>query len=182
MAFFLKTRSSDGVGKMVMLKFDTLCLRIGDLEGGGMNRMVDNIAKRKKAAEADKVTGIRLDEKIDGLPGMPEVTKPAKVDKFLDEVEEGVKLEVGSKKRENKADLSKLTAGKPAKKTTVKREITALELLDAEEKITQYGKGEVETPPTVSNSGKQLNAEQEEFVKKHNLSKEAVEFTMSFMD
>lgn len=177
MAFFLKTRSSDGVGKMVMLGFDSVCLRIGDLITGGMSKMVENIAKRKKQVNLDKATGVTLNESIEGLPGMaPEVTPVAKVDKFIDKLENGVTVEQSGKKRENIANLQKLSKGKKAAKPQ-----SAMDLMEEEERITSYGKGPVEEPVIVADSGKLLTEEQAAFIKDNALSKECIEHLMTFM-
>lgn len=179
MAFFLKTRSSDGVGKAVMLSFDSSCLRIADLDTGGMNKLVDNIAKRKKAAQQDAVTGKNIAEEVEGLPGLPPATTPvAKMDTFLDEMDKSVTVEKNAKKRENVADLSKLTKGKGK---TVTKQKTAMDLMEEEERITQYGRGEVEKPIHVADSGKQLPEETADFLEKNGISKEGVEYIMSFM-
>lgn len=177
MAFFLKTRSSDGVGKMVMLSFDSVCLRITDLQAGGMNVMAENIAKRKKQMALDKAVGATLNEEIGDLPGLtPSVTPTAKLDEFMDKMDNSVKVETNEKKRENIANLGKLAKGK---KTTKKQ--TAMDLLEEEERITQYGKGEVEAPIVIADSGRTLSEEQAEFVQKNDLSKECVEYIMNFM-
>lgn len=177
MAFFLKTRSSDGVGKMVMLHFDSICLRIGDPQAGGMTVMSDNIAKRKKQIALDKAVGVTLTESIGDLPGLtPGVTPTAKLDEFMDKVDKSVTVETNAKKRENIANLDKLAKGKK----TVKKQ-SAIDLMEEEEKITQYGKGQVEAPAVIADSGKILTEEQAEFIQKNELSKECVEHIMNFM-
>ena len=177
MAFFLKTRSSDGVGKMVMLSFDSVCLRITDHITGGMNVMTENIARRKKQMQLDKAAGVTLDESVGDLPGLtPSVTPTAKLDEFMDKLDKSVTIETNPKKRENIANLGKLAKGKK----TVKKQ-SAMDLLDEEEKITQYGKGPVEAPIAMSESGKTLTEEQSEFIQENGLSKECVEHIMNFM-
>lgn len=175
MGFFLKTRSSDGVGKMVMMGFQSSCLRIGDLETGGMGSMMDKMKARKKATDLDKALGAQLAEPVDGLPGItPSVTPTAKLDKTLDKLEKDVTVTKAGKKRDNVADVSNLT------KTKGKPKQSALDLLDEEEKVTQYGKGPVEQLP--DNTGKELPAEYEEFINKHDLGKQGREFVMNFME
>ena len=181
MAFFLKTRSSDGVGKMVMLAFDAFCLRITDPEKtGGMGKLVANMAQRKKQQALDKAAGPKLAADIGNLPGLtPVVTPTARLDKFLDNMDNAVKVETNPKKRENIANLDKLTKGKA--KTIVKAK-SGLELLEEEEKLTQYGKTSAETPPfEVADSGKILSDEQNEFIKNNGLGKDCVEYIMDFM-
>lgn len=180
LAKFLKTRSSDGVGKTVMLTFNVSCLRITDKETGGMANIVNNIDKRKKEKLESVTSSKNISGSIDGLPGKtPESTPPAKSDIFLDKIEDGVKIDTNNKKREGVANLSKLTQGKKAK-TTVKA-VTALDLLEEEERITKYGKLEVEEVPR-TNSGKTLSEEDAKFAKEHGLTAETIEHLMSFMD
>ena len=178
MAFFLKTRSSDGVGKMVMLSFDAACLRIGDIAGGGMTKLAENIARRKRERQADKAISPTLNEDIGDLPGLtPETTQTPKIDQFMDKVDKSVKMEKNENKREDIVDLEKLTKSKSRVKA---KKQTAMDLMEEEERITQYGKGSVEEP-VVSDSGKALSKEQEEFIKENDLSRECVEHIMTFM-
>jgi KaiC/GvpD/RAD55 family RecA-like ATPase len=181
MGFFLKTRSSDGVGKMVPLSFDTTCLRIGDyVKQGGMAQMATAMKARKPAKGANAEDNKpKLTQKIEGLPGLPEQDNVSeKVENFLDKIETDVKIVTGDKKREKVADLSRLTKADAKKKTKV-----ALSLLDEEEAITSYNKKEDsavdETPNPSKNS---LTEEQNEFIKSHNLSEKYVEYVMSFME
>lgn len=173
MAFFLKTRSSDGVGKFVMLNFSTVCLRIGDQDSGGMKKLVNDIKKRKKRAETEKAMG--LTSEVEGLPGKNENTPTTRLDKFEEKLDSGVTVETNSRKRENVAKVDALLKTKG--KVTVKQK-TAIDLLDDEEKVTQYGKDAVETPNLLE-SGRKLSPEAEAFVEKNKLPASAVNHLMS---
>lgn len=179
-AFFLKTRSSDGVGKMITLAFDATCLHIGNMMVGGMATVASRIKKSKKAAEEAEQTLNNITDSPGDLPGLtPAATPIAKVDEFLDKLDKGVKVETNDKKRENIANLSKIAkVGKVKKSTTEK---SALDILDEEELVTQFGKGPREEPVIRADSGKVLTAEQQEFIEKNNLGKDYIEHIMTFI-
>jgi|AntRauTorcE11897_2_1112592.scaffolds.fasta_scaffold00046_38 hypothetical protein len=78
-AYFLKTRSSRGVGHCSILNFNSTNLRISNLDGGG-----SGVMPRKRKAKADmedalaKINEPKVPEEIlvNGLPGMPEDDEP----------------------------------------------------------------------------------------------------------
>lgn len=179
MAFFLKTRSSDGVGKMVMLGFDSVCLRITDKEsGGGMSKLTENLKKRKKEADMNKALNTSLDAPVEGLPGLtPEVTPTAKLDKFEEKLDSGVTVTRNTKKRTGVANVDKLLKGK-----TTSKKLSGMELMDEEDKITQYGKGPVEAVTNILDSGKKLAPEVTDFIEKNELGAACAEYLMSFME
>lgn len=176
-AHMLKTRSSDGVGQSVMLGFDTACLRIGDLDQSGMKGHVERMKGRKAAAqEASK----NLDRAIEGLPGLGPASPPeSKLDKTLDKIENGAKVDKTVSKRDNVADLSGVLKDK-GKKGKAKPK-SAIELMDEEDAVTSYGKLDTEALPK-NNDGKTLPKQTEEFLARHNMSEEAREFVLSFME
>lgn len=177
MAFFLKTRSSDGVGKMAMLSFDSACLRIADLDGGGMKSMTAKLKERKKQAQMDKAMGASLDEPVEGLPGLtPTVTPSAKLDKLeakLDEAGVKVSVSTGTKRAGKTADVTKLVEDKPKKKQS------AIALLDEEEMITNFGKLPVEKTPKIGE--REMPSQVAEMVENYDLGTEVAEYLMSFM-
>lgn len=176
LAFFLKTRSSDGVGKQTCLKFDGACLRIGDMDGGGRVNLVSKMKERKKSKNLDEAVHATLDEQLN-LPGLPPATTPtvSKLDQTLDKLENGVTVTKPAKKRDNIADVGKLLKEKKSKGS----DTSALDLLDEEERITQYGKGAID-PVLVKD--KTLPAETEEFLAKHDVGQSGREYLMSFME
>ncbi len=179
--FFLKTRSSDGVGKKTMLSFDNSCLRMGDFDGGGMSSIAESAKKRKKKADLDKALGVSLTEQIEGLPGAEPATTPTpRLDKFEEKLDNSVTVTRTATKRDNVADVGKLL--KDSKKTIKQK--TALDHMDEEEQITSYGKGTIPQQQAVTNpeTGKVLDDETVEFIEKNELDKGAVEFIMSFME
>jgi archaellum biogenesis ATPase FlaH len=178
-AFFLKTRSSDGVGKMITLGFDPSCLHIGDLMVGGIATVASRIKKSKKAAEEAEQALNNINESPGDLPGLMPITTPvAKVDEFLDKLSKDVKVETNDKKRENIANLSKLSKTKTSKKSPP---ISGIDLLEEEEKLTRFGKGPQEEAPIRADSGKILTPEQQEFIEKNGLGKDYIEHIMTFI-
>lgn len=83
---FLKTRSSDGVGKSAMLAFNTSNLQITDPSGGQPN--FEHLLKnRKKHVEDLTAIGI-ITEPIDGLPGIEDQDRPSKAEEYINRVNE----------------------------------------------------------------------------------------------
>lgn len=147
---------------------------------GGIATVASRIKKSKKAAEEAEQALNNINESPGDLPGLtPAITPVAKVDEFLDKLSKDVKVETNGKKRENIANLSKLSKTKTSKKTSI--EISGIDLLEEEEKITRFGKGPQEEAPIRADSGKILTAEQQEFIEKNGLGKEYIEHIMTFI-
>lgn len=176
LAFFLKTRSSSGVGRQTVLKFDASCLRIGDPDGAGRASLVVRMKDKKKRKGLDELDVQTLDEKIN-LPGLAPATTPtaSKLDQTLDKLENGVTVTKPAGKRDNIADVGNLLADKKPRG----KKVSAMDILDEEERITQYGKGEV-NPELIKD--KTLPAETEEFLQKHAVGTSAREYLLGFME
>lgn len=172
MAFFLKTRSSDGVGQAVELGFDPGCLRIGSLNvvGGGMKGLANRIKTRKQSSGI-----VELLEPVEGLPGItPEITSECKTDIMMCSGDDGVDVVISNNTNRELKDLSGIINGKKKKRKS------AIEHLDEEEALTGYGKNNKVGQQDTQN--KELPVDFAAALDKNNLGNDAREYILSFME